>query len=1088
MALLARLAVEQRRRWQGGELVPVEAFLAQQPELQEDGDAIVDLLFREVALRQERGDEPTLGELLQRFPQYESRVRIQFDLHQAQWPGAAEAAGAAAERVLTPTRDTASQGATVGVQGSSNRKVETASAPGNYPAIPGHEILGELGRGGMGVVYKARQTRLDRLVALKMILSGAHAAKDELERFRTEAKAVARLHHPNLVQIYEVGEHQGRPYFSLEFVDGGSLEPQIDGKPLPPSEAARLVETLARAMHYAHQRGVIHRDLKPANILLHKDEGRRMKDEQGYCASFIAKITDFGLAKRMDAPDGQTRTGEVLGTPSYMAPEQAEGRVRDVGCHTDIYALGAILYELLTGRPPFVAEMVWDVIRQVIADEPLPPTRLQAQVPRDLETICLKCLEKSPSRRYASAEALAEDLHRFLVGEHIQARPVSTIQRSVKWARRHPAVTALLTVGTLALATLTVGGWAYNIQLQRALQEAHEKREESRQRLGRLVVSNGTRLLDHGDWFGALLWFTEALRLDQGNAEREHTHRLRLAAVLQQCPRLAQLWFHEAAVRYVCFSPDGRRLATAGDDGMARVWDANTGEAITPPLRHDGPVPHVVFSADGRFLATAGGDGTARVWDLRTGKPRTGPLRHTQAVACVALNHDGSRLAAASDDGAAHLWDTATGQALPFRLDHGGPVCWVAFSCDGRLVVTASNDHTARIWDAASGRAVTSPLIHGAAVVHVCFSPDGRCVLTSSEDRTARLWDAATGRARGVPLRHVRAIMHGSFSADGQRVATASDDRTARVWNATSGAPISPPMVHGSAVNHAHFSPDGQWLVTASDDNGAHLWNATTGTAVPPKVLHHGTLRCVAFCPDGCQLLTASNDTTVRLLHLPPEHLRTTPPRGDKYRPNVAGASTGTSREGRVIKIHADRSARVHNAATGEPLSPPLRHSSYVLQAAFSPDGRRVVTASDDDTARVWDVATGELVGPPLKHSGSVLHAEFSPDGRLVVTGSMDETARVWNAATGEAITPPLRHCCEVRHATFSADGGQVITTGTDGVARTWPLRVEERSVDELMALAQVLAGSRIDPCRGFLPLEMTRLRELWRDVRQGRH
>jgi serine/threonine protein kinase len=318
---------------------------------------------------------------------------------------------------------------------------EVGTAP--LPTVPGYEILGELGRGGMGVVYKARQVGLKRLVALKMILSGAHAGPQELARFRGEAEAVSRLQHPNIVQIYEVCEHEGRPYFSLEYIDGGGLDGKIGGQPLPVQEAARMAEALARAVHAAHEQGVVHRDLKPANVLLTAD-GQ-------------PKITDFGLAKQLDASSAQTRSGAILGTPSYLAPEQALGKTKEMGPATDIYALGTILYEMLTGRPPFRGETPLDTVLQVISDEPTPASNLAAGVSRDLETICLKCLHKAPAGRYASALALANDLRHFLNGEPIAARPIGSIERTWRWCRRNPVPASLLVVVSLLLIVVSLG-------------------------------------------------------------------------------------------------------------------------------------------------------------------------------------------------------------------------------------------------------------------------------------------------------------------------------------------------------------------------------------------------------------------------------------------------------------------------------------------------------------------------------------------------------------------------------------------------------------------------------------------------------
>ena len=360
-----------------------------------------------------------------------------------------------------------------------------------WPEVKGYEILGELGRGGMGVVYRAWQAELKRTVALKMILAGAHADARVLARFRTEAEAAARLQHPNIVQVHDIGEHGGCPCLVLEYVDGTNLARRINGAPQPAHQAARLIEILARAVHYAHQQGVVHRDLKPANILLSSlatEDTENTEKEHAHglpsVASVISvahvnpKISDFGLAKLTAGGVAQTQSGEVMGTPSYMAPEQAAGKAREAGPATDVYALGAILYELLTGRPPFKAETPLETVRQVVQEEPVSVTRLQPRVPRDLETICLKCLQKEPARRYPSAEALADDLGRFLADEPIRARPVRAWERGVKWARRRPALAALAGVSLAAALCLAAGGVWYNARLQNEVR--HRKVQQDR--------------------------------------------------------------------------------------------------------------------------------------------------------------------------------------------------------------------------------------------------------------------------------------------------------------------------------------------------------------------------------------------------------------------------------------------------------------------------------------------------------------------------------------------------------------------------------------------------------------------------------
>jgi serine/threonine-protein kinase len=341
-----------------------------------------------------------------------------------------------------------------------------AAPPADRPNIPGYEILGELGRGGMGVVYKARQTGLGRLVALKMILAGAHAGPQELSRFRREAEAVAHLQHPHIVQIYEIGDQEGRPYFSLEFVAGGSLAQRIAQRPLSPRQAAELVATLARAVHAAHEQGISHRDLKPANVLV--------------TVAGVPKIADFGLAKCLHAGPNLTESGAILGTPSYMAPEQAGGKSKAIGPACDIYALGGILYELLTGEPPFQGPTPLETLMQVLSEDPVSPRRVCPQLPRDLEAICLKCLEKRPPQRYSSAQALADDLDRFLCRQPVRARAAGLFGRVWYWMRRNPVwVIVLITFGL----GLILGVAAAFSALDLWEQDLNRERQEQRQRL-----------------------------------------------------------------------------------------------------------------------------------------------------------------------------------------------------------------------------------------------------------------------------------------------------------------------------------------------------------------------------------------------------------------------------------------------------------------------------------------------------------------------------------------------------------------------------------------------------------------------------
>jgi tetratricopeptide (TPR) repeat protein len=488
--LVEKLRLEQYARWEAGDPVGAEVYVQQHPVLQADPVNALKLVYQEVLLREACGDKPRVEEYLERFPQFGDQLKPLFALHEV-------------------------------LESSSLVEARAADShgPGRPPAFQGpvaadYEILGLLGRGGMGVVYQARQVKLNRVVALKMILTGGQAGATEVARFRAEAETQARLQHPNIVQIFDVGEARDGPYFSMECVDGGSLAKHIAGTPQPVRPAAQLVETLARAIHHAHRCGLVHCDLKPANILLQKAETRHPTSESNGVDSvsdvgcrmsdFTPKVTDFGLAKWLRDKMGDSTSGTIIGTPSYMAPEQTTGSAKAIGPPVDVYALGAILYELLTGRPPFLGQTALDTLQQVQSQEPVPPRQLQPKVPRDLETICLKCLHKEPGHRYADAEALADDLRRFLGGEPIRARPVGGAERLWRACRRKPVLASLAAGLVVALvAGLSGVTWQWlradrlRIEAERQRERAEEAQAQAQRRfqevraLARTVIFEG---------------------------------------------------------------------------------------------------------------------------------------------------------------------------------------------------------------------------------------------------------------------------------------------------------------------------------------------------------------------------------------------------------------------------------------------------------------------------------------------------------------------------------------------------------------------------------------------------------------------
>jgi WD40 repeat protein len=1019
--LAAVMRVDQRCRWGIDQRIPAEDYLAQYPSLLDDRESTLDFIYGELLLREQHGEFPDSEDFVARFPDQADVLRQQIELHRAL------CAESPAGRID---------------HSPALQKSGFASLAGDR-----YEIIREIGRGGMGVVYEARQAGVNRIVALKVLSAGTHAGPEQLSRFRAEAELIGRLQHPHIVQIHESGQQDGCPFLALEYVRGGSLRNRLKGEPQLPVWSARLVETLARAVHAAHQAGVVHRDLKPGNILFTPgpsgDSGSSAPDAS-WSADEIPKIADFGLAKALwgSAADGNseslTRTGDILGTPSYMSPEQAAGRGEQIGPATDIYALGAILYELLTGRPPFQGVTGLETLQHVASEEPVPPSRLQPRLPRDLEVICLKCLQKQAQQRYATAIDLAEDLQRFLTNEPIRARPTPRLARLGRWCRRKPTLASLGAVVVLLVVTLVLGSMAATINSRRA---ADDLRAEAR-----VAEALAVRLSDRmGRREQSRALLSEAARLRPSSQVRDEAitgMALFDLPVVGLGPELApdhwQINFDGHLARYaestraglivvsrvvdhveICripeliptamlmLSPDGNYLAARSGAGQSlSVWSL------------EGDVPHVVhrelcrgdigigafsFSHDNQLFAMGRPDGTVSVRSLPSGELYR-EWKFDSGAQHLAFHPERPQIAMAGRD-PVQIRDYESGRML-VRLEETAGATWVAWHPEGKLLATADADLGITLWEPDEFRRYRKLRGHDSQGIELGFNNSGTMLCSQAWDGVLRFWDPFDGSllfsSRTESVRALRS------AAD--RNVWAGSNKSGKIlfWRAdehevyrrlTSGFSAAAQRYDSVAI-----SPQGiarNRLLAATTLQGVRLWDLATGQCI--GFLQSPAVGRVQFDETGA-LWTNSRSGIQRWPIQESTQERGTLVVGPATRVLAAGTNgdLALTPDGRTVAFGGTSGAYLWHADRPESLQE-LKHRDPRF-VAVSPDGRWVATGSHTDTeVKIWDAGTGSLVRE-LALLGS--RVEFSPDGAWVSSTSgglalwsVGDWKRAWKAA-----------------------------------------------------------------------------------------
>jgi WD40 repeat protein/predicted Ser/Thr protein kinase len=958
-----------------------------------------------------------------------------------------------------------------------------------------YELLEEIGRGGMGVVYRARQRSLDRIVAIKMMAFGPGSSPELVKRFRAEAVSAAALQHPNIVAIHEVGIHEGRHFFVMDFVEGQSLAQIAKNELLTSKRAAAYLKTIAEAVHYAHERGILHRDLKPSNVLIDAQDQPR--------------IVDFGLARRLDGASELTVTGQVLGSPNYLPPEQATARRGRVSRRTDVYALGATLYHLLTGRPPFQAESFSQTLDLVLHSEPAAPRLLNPSVPRDLETICLKCLEKEPARRYPTAQALADELARFQASEPIHARPLGPTRKVWRWCRRKPQAASLGAAAILVFLLGFVGvvwqwrraeaeGWlarrnAYAADmnlLQQALEDSDLGRArmlldryrprsrsltaspyvESKEDLrswewrylwARCQGEERFTLCQYSNSVSALAFSSDAKWLALRRGSQSFAIQDQTVALWDAVAKRPLAELPAAGIRWckaLAFSPKGNLLAWGGKNGrgesVVSLWDVNA-QKETPALPHSNRVASLAFSPDAKVLASLAYDGTVRLWDLETQRvvtefatasvySRSTPVE--DHYGCVVFSPDGRWLAVGEAKPQIRLRDLTTGDEKIISLPApANGITTLAFSPDSRLLAGGGGEGESSIhlWDLTAGTEVQLTG-HGGWIAALAFSPDGQTLASASSDQTVRLWDVArqveTRRFQG----NVAEVLAVAWSADGKDLVTGAMDGSVRYWDPDPASrPTAPYAVLPEPVYFwgPTFFPDSKTFLTASRPDGAVVrWDVASAQALETLSFLGTNHTSLNLSQDGRWLALGDGTGHIQVWDFPGRRIVT-----NLVAPDANVFAVWFSPHGNLLACGAFASdgrtaGKVWMVAGWNEVRLPAVNDPKLFDGNFSPDERILELGYNDGTADWWDLATGRRRAFFECGYADAVHAAFSPDGRHFATGGINGLMTLWDVATQRAKPIGRGYRNGLHDLLFSPDSRRLLASGTNpkDVMKLW--------------------------------------------------